>query len=168
MFTIRPFDPADAADVAYVQHARHAMLEAISLPVAGGRVPLPFAQYLIACDGDRRIGMCEAAMLHAAYPSRDAVPYRELLRGLDFHRLASIRSIWVEPDQRGGAVFVALYTRACRLLHAEGAELAVFAAVTSAPALARLYERQGALRLGVHDDAVILALDLDEVSRRAA
>jgi hypothetical protein len=141
---------------------------------------MPYALYLFAWDvrDDKPAGLAEACFLEQHYESYEHAPYSPYL-DLDpicsFSRLASIRTVFVEPDYRlHRGLYMKLILGAAYLFRSLGALYSVATTSASDEGLARLYLKTGGRRvttfeLGeLHRNGIALYLfDLDALCQHA-
>lgn len=139
----------------YIRHARTETLKAVGAkPDPAYTGPFPGAVYVIAYDerGDAPVALAEAGLVSNVYQSYEDIPYSgvgDLRSVCRFDRLASVRTIYVEPAYRAHhALYAKLLVDQCRHFASLGAEWAVAVTDSQNDTLHKLYTRSRGRRLG--------------------
>jgi hypothetical protein len=166
----------DAAD--YIRHARHETLRSIGAELHPELTePLGYAVYLLAYDADgRTIGMAESCFLEQHYASWEQAPYApfcDLEAICPFAQLASIRTVYAEPEaRRHPGLYLKLILGSAYIFRSLGASHSMATTDASNAGLARLYDKTGGRRLATfkfkdyhHGEIAAYAFDLDALLR---
>ena len=135
-------------DATYIRHVRRETLTSLGVtPTPELIEPVPVSKYLVAYDEAKPIGLAESALLRDIYGSYGESPSDaicDLNTYCPIDEMASIRTVYADPDRRGmGSLFLSLTLASATVFHGLGARFATATTGISAHALQRLYLKYG-------------------------